>query len=408
MAKPNQGNINTLKQICEFIPPNMVNKIAHQCGVDKQARTFTPWSHVVSLLYTQLSHSISLNDVCDAMQTHSGKLTKIRAAVPAKRNTFSYANRNRDPEMAKKLFWEMVGHLQAKHPEFGIGRRYKLLPRRFKRAIHAIDSSTITLVANCMDWAKHRRRKAAAKLHLRLDLQTFLPGYAIVEEASHHDATRALALAGGLQAGEIATFDKAYIKYAFLMELTKRGVFWVARAKDNMSYDVIKENNVPKGGLIVSDQIIRLNGVKSVKEYPDQFRMVTAWVKVNDKMKLMTFITNNFDWAASSICELYRCRWAIEVFFKELKQTLQLGDFLGYNEKAVQWQVWTALLSYLLLRYAAFLSEWKCTFKRLFTVVRSILWHNFNLIDHLNSYGTASDPPRMRATPDQAYLPGFG
>ena len=99
-------------------------------------------------------------------------------------------------------------------------KRYHGLPRRFKRAIHAIDSTTIALVANCMDWAKHRRRKAAAKMPLRLNLQSFLPGFAVIEEASHHDDTRTLALCAGLQAGEIAVFDKAYVHFTNFSHLS--------------------------------------------------------------------------------------------------------------------------------------------------------------------------------------------
>jgi len=88
----------------------------------------------------------------------------------------------------------------------------------------------------------------------------------------------------------------------------------------------------------------------------------------------MTFITDNFTWSASSICDLYKARWAIEVFFKEIKQTLQLSDFMGYNENAVHWQIWTVLLTYILLRFIAWQNEWKHTFTRLFTVLRGVIW----------------------------------
>jgi len=121
----------------------------------------------------------------------------------------------------------------------------------------------------------------------------------------------------------------------------------------------------------------------------------------------MTFITNNMTWSASSICDLYKARWAIEVFFKQLKQTLQLADFLGHNQNAVRWQIWTALLTYLLLRLLSFLSKWKGSFSHLFTLIRSILWSRFDLFKIIEAYGTAPDPPRMCATPNQAYLPGF-
>ena len=107
--------------------------------------------------------------------------------------------------------------------------------------------------------------------------------------------------------------------------------------------------------------------------------MVIADVWVDNKLKRMAFLSNNMTWAASSICELYKSRWAIEVFFKEIKQTLQLADFMGTSENAVKWQIWMALLTYLLLRFIAWKHQWKHSFHRLFTLIRAILWNFLNL-----------------------------
>ena len=121
----------------------------------------------------------------------------------------------------------------------------------------------------------------------------------------------------------------------------------------------------------------------------------------------MVFLTNNLQWSPQTIADLYRCRWSIEVFFKELKQTLQLADFLGHNASAVRWQVWTALLVYLLLRFCAFLSQWGHSFTRLFTLLRSALWQKLELRSLLERYGTAGGGGHFLGTPAQAYLPGL-
>ena len=219
--KPTKHSFSILHQLCKLIPAHMVPALAREHGVDGKARTFTPWSQVVALRFSQLIHSMGLNDTCDALRHHSAKLAAIRGAVPPSRNNFSHSNRNRNSDMIEALFWRMLGRMLGRFqeiaPQFGPSGRYRALPRRFKRAIHAVDSSTIALVANCMDWAKHRRRKAAAKLHLRLNLQSFLPGFAIVEEASHHDSRRTLALCAALEAGEIVVFDKAYVPNTFMI-----------------------------------------------------------------------------------------------------------------------------------------------------------------------------------------------
>ena len=121
----------------------------------------------------------------------------------------------------------------------------------------------------------------------------------------------------------------------------------------------------------------------------------------------MVFLTNNLDWSPRSVADLYRCRWEIEVFFKQLKQDLQLADFLGYSANAVRWQVWMALLVYLLLRYLAFVSQWSQRFTRLFTLLRGVLWSRLGLMDLLQCYGTARVRPRSLAQPEQAYFAGF-
>ncbi len=142
--------------------------------------------------------------------------------------------------MAEKLFWAVFEHLGNLSPRFVSGKAGKRFARKFKRAIHVVDSTTIQLIASCMDWARHRRRKAAAKCHLRLDLQSFLPRFAIVDTARHNDAKRARELCAGIKAGEIVIFDKAYVDFAHLADLCVRRVFWVTRAKDNLRFKVVR------------------------------------------------------------------------------------------------------------------------------------------------------------------------
>jgi hypothetical protein len=347
----------------------MVRNLAKQYQVDKKSRTFSPWSHVVTLLFAQLTHCIGLNDVCDALRHHAARLFAIRAATVPSRNGLSHANKTRNADMMEALFWKMLHHLQNQFPGFGPSGRYKGLPRRFKKTIHSIDSSTIALVANCMNWAKHRRRKAAAKLHLRLNLQTFLPGFAVIEEASHHDSSRMIALCAGLQQGEIAVFDKAYVHFKHLYSLTQPGVHWVTPAKGNISYHVCKRGKV--SGSIVRDDESTLKTQTSKKDSPQHLRRIIARVHIDGKEVESDFITNNLSRAASSVCDLYQSRWAIEVFFKQIKQTLQICDYsgslrarscrfarnLGHRKQAIRWQLWSALLRYVLLRFQAWQSD---------------------------------------------------
>ena len=136
-------------------------------------------------------------------------------------------------------------------------------------------------------------------------------------------------------------------------------------------------------------------------------RRVSALVELDGQPTVMEFLTNNFEWSPATVADLYRCRWQIEVFFKQIKQTLQWCDFIGPSANAVRWQVWTALLLYVLLRFQAFLHRWPHRFTRLFTVLRGVLWDRFDLCALLRFYGTAAGPWRRRAQPEQGFLPGL-
>jgi hypothetical protein len=405
-TKPTASKFSLLRQVCNFIPPHLVPRLARATGVEEQCRTFSPWSHVVSLLYAQITHSLGLNDVCDALRLHSGPLSALRGATPPPKNTLSHANRTRDPHMAEQLFWAVLAHLQTVSPGFGGNRRPKFA-FRFKRLIHVVDSTTIQLMARSLNWAKHRRRKAAAKCHVRLNLQSFLPRCAIVDTAAEHDTVRARELCASVQTGEIVIFDKAYVDFAHLADLSMRGVNWVTRAKDNLQSRVVRKFQDGADGNIVRDDLIALTG-PAAKHYPVELRRVTALVEVDGERRNMVFLTNHLEWSAQTIADLYRCRWSIETFFKELKQTLQLADFLGHSERAVKWQVWTALLAYVLLRFCAWLGQWSHSFTRLFALIRSALWQSWELRSLLEVYGTASGGGRFLGTPQQAYLAGFG
>ena len=195
--------------------------------------------------------------------------------------------------------------------------------------------------------------------------------------------------------------------FGHLFDLHERGVFWVTRAKDNMQFKVAQRRIKKPAGKILRDDEILLTVPRSRAEYPQRLRRVVALVEVDGVEREMVFLTNNFAWAAGTVAELHRCRWQIEVLFKQIKQTLQLADFLGNSANAVRWQVWSALLVYVLLRHQAFQSRWGSSFVRLWTCVRASLWLKLDAVALLKSYGTAGGDFRLLGQPQAAYLPGF-
>ena len=399
---PTRHAMSVLAQITSWIPDRIIENLARKHRI--QTRSFSATSHVISMVYVHLAHALSLNDICDSLSNHAGTLKQIRGCTPPSRNGLSHANKTRNADMAGELFWKVYESLSKQHPEFlSSSRDYPGFPHRFRtRTIRAVDSTTIQLTAFSMGWAKHRRQKA----------------------------------------GEVVVFDKAYVDFKHLTPLASRGVSWVTRSKENMLYEVMGQQATAgeqkssagasaaaePGGLeepaakdmgqqvsgrrryvrkkcrILSDERFRLTGLNTREHYPEELRLVTAEVEIKGKMMQMTFITNNLEWSAFTICQLYQCRWGVEVFFKEIKQTLQLADFLGHDENAVRWQTWTALLTYLLLRSVAWHGKWRHPFSRLFTLVRAVPWNFFLLASLIECCDTVRERRKraIRGSPETA------
>ena len=402
--KPTKTVYSALSQLVQWIPNGMIPRLAEEANLD--IRKFSATSHVVALMYGQLSGCESLNGICDAARLHEGEWRRIRGAQPPCLNTFSNANRRRDPGMAEALYWKTFESLASSCPSFGSYHRHQGFLFRMKRDIYSIDSSTIKLVMNCFDWAKHRRKKAAAKLHMNLNVGTRLPALAIVEDAAHHDSVRAEALCAALKEGDVVVADRAYTDFAFLSGLNERGVFFVVRQKKNMRMKV-KQSRACADKRILSDETVAPELEKSAGLYPQPLRRIVARVEVDGREMEMTFLTNNFEWSAWTITELYKARWAVELFFKELKQTCQIHDFVGYNENAVKWQIWIGLLVHLLLRFMKHLSKWGLSFSRLAGIVRSAIWVRRDLLEILASYGIAGPGNRAGVTQKPPHIQDF-
>lgn len=402
--RPAKTSYSVLRQIVHWIPEGLPDRLAQEAGAD--IRKFSCTSHVVALLYGQLNRAASLNEICDAARLHEPELNRIRGATAPKRNTFSNANRTRDPAIAERLYWQTFEQLRTICPDFTQVKAHKGFIHRVKRDIFAIDSTTLKLSLNCIDWARHRSKKAAAKTHMCLNIGNSLPAFAVVEDAAHHDSKRADVLCARLKDGDVMLADRAYVDLAFLFDLSERGVFFVLREKENMVFTVVKRRP-HKDPRILADETVRMSRKGSAEKYPETLRRITAIVEVDGHDMEMTFITNNFEWSPRTIAELYRARWAIETFFKELKQTLQLADFVGYNEKAVKWQVWTGLLAHLLLRFLKHVAKWTLSFSRLVGTVRAAIWMKIDLLGALRLYGIAGGPQRLVIVDFQRYFQGF-
>ena len=206
----------------------------------------------------------------------------------------------------------------------------------------------------------------------------------------------------------MGVLDRAYNNFPVLHRQTLRGVFFVIREKEPTRYRVMKRaprRDLPKG--IVSDETIRLTGSAAGSGYPRALRRVKALVEVKGEMREMVFCTNNFEWSASTVAGLYKARWAVELLFKELKQTLQLQSFFGENQNAVEWQIWAAMLTHLVLRYIKWKNKVVSSYTRFAAIIKNTIWLKRSLEAVISFYCIA--PSQSRPPPDETmpYLPGF-
>ena len=373
-----------------------------------KARKFSYDSQMYLLMLGQFLHVFSLNELADISNIYAKELSRIRGIDPTSHSTFSNANRTRNPEVMEKFFWMMYEHFRNNDAEFVHCKHRGKLSRFKLRHIYAIDSTTLQLAYWCINWAKHRQHKAAVKVHMVANVASRLPHFCVYGKANEHDSKKEEILFESLNAGDIGILDRAYNCFETLYKQSQRGVIFVVREKEAMLHEVVEE--VEKKDLaknIIADEVIRLTGVKTKESYPTMLRRVTAHVEINGNWHDLVFLTNNFEWAASTIADLYKSRWQVEILFKELKQTLQLQDFFGENEKAIQWQIWSALLTHLIMRYIKFKSRAVCSYSRFVAFIRAIVWLKKDLMNCLGFYGIA--PPPEIATPlaNAPYLPGF-
>ena len=287
-----------------------------------------------------------------------------------------------------------------------LANKYRIDARSFSATSHVVAlmvahlAHTSSLNETCDVCSMHEK-----KLRYVLNITSFLPSVVVVESANHHDSTRAAALTAGFKAGDILLADRGYVDFGFLFGLEVRRAFFVTRQRGPLKYEVKEGREV--SGDVISDEVIVLTGDETREKYTKPLRRIFAVVELNGQKHDMVFLTNNLDWAAETICELYRARWNIEVFFKELKQTLQFTDFIGYNENAVKWQVWIGLLVHMLLHYAKFLSTWTQSFARLVGIVRGGMWLEIDLVETLILYGTAGPEKKPKLCLEQACFKGF-
>jgi hypothetical protein len=340
------------------------------------------------MMFCQFGRAHSLREIEGGLKSCEGKLAHLGIEAPAK-SSLSYANAHRPWELYQKVFYGVLNTVSS-----SVKAPRKL---RFKNKLVSLDSTTIDLCLSVFDWAKFRRTKGAVKLHLVLDHDGYLPCYAVITEGSVHDVKVAWQIP--FPAGTVVVDDRGYNDYRLFSYWTDSGVYFVTRMKDNARFEVVEEREVPQNRGIVRDQIIRLTGIGAEDKCAHLLRRVQAVRE--DTGETLVFLTNHHKLGASTVAAIYKDRWAVELFFKALKQNLKIKTFVGTSPNAVKTQIWTALIAMLLLRYLQLSSPYGWSLSNLVALLR------MNLFTHRDLRAWLDAPflvPPASAEPAQAVL----
>jgi hypothetical protein len=327
--------VTILRQITQ-----MISRYDFQKAVlDGKGRHFTVsfgyWSHLVAMLFGQISDQQSLRDLVLNLSRQAHRfyhlgLTKIY------RSTFSDANNHRPSAIYERLFYILLDRYSCNFK----GKNWKL-----KSKLYSVDSTVIDLCLSLFSWAKFRSTKAGIKLHTCLDHDGYIPSFAVITNACVHDSR--VKKIFNLPAGCIVTFDKGYNDYGLFNLLNDREIIFVTRQKNKAVYKVVKRCKANRKRGVTSDHLIEFTGFYSKQKCSIRLRRIRYIDK--ETGNVYVFLTNDFKHAASTIAEIYKQRWQIELFFKALKQNLVIKTFWGTSQNAVHSQIWVALIIYLLM-----------------------------------------------------------
>jgi Domain of unknown function (DUF4372)/Transposase DDE domain len=325
-------------QIMDFLPLYELNKCIRRYRGNYKIQSFTCLNQFYTMAFAQLTYRESLRDIEVCLNALSSKLYHLGIRSSVSKSTLSDANNTRDwriyADFAQVLI-NIARPLYA-HDDIGI---------ELDEMIYALDSTTIDLCLTLFPWAKFRRHKAAVKMHTLLDVHGSIPVFIHISDGKMHDVNILDILEP--ETGAIYLLDRGYIDFERLYNISISKASFVTLAKVNMQFRRLYSQPSDIANGILSDQTIKLTGVKSHLEYPDQLRRIHFYDTTH--LNHLYFITNNFIYPSTTIAKLYKCRWQIELFFKWIKQHLRIKAFYGTSENAVKTQIWIAICIYVLL-----------------------------------------------------------
>ena len=322
-------------QLVSFLNRSKFNRIVSKYKGDKYVKHFSCWNQLLVLMFGQLSNRESLRSLIVALDAHYSKCYHLGMGKNVSRSSLARANQDRDYHIFEEYAYYLVNQAREKKAEniFNLGGN-----------VYAFDSTTIDLCLSVFWWAKFRRNKGGIKIHTLYDVETQIPTFFHITEASMHDSKAMKEIP--YEPDSYYIFDRAYNNFKMLYKIHQIGAYFVIRAKRNLKYKSLKwKSRLPKN--VLSDQTIELTGFYPKQYYAGSLRLVRYWDE--EQQREFIFLTNAIHISAPQVAELYKNRWQVELFFKWLKQHLKIKKFWGTTENAVRIQIYAAICTYCLV-----------------------------------------------------------
>ena len=325
-------------QLMDFLPAYEFHQCVARYRGAYKVKTFSCWDHYLSMAFAQLTYRESLRDIEACLRAAEPKLYHMGIHGKVSRNTLANANQVRDWRIYEDFAQVLITRARKlyTHDSFGIDLAH---------TVYALDSTTIDLCLSLFPWAEFRKHKGAVKLHTLLDLRGSIPTVIVITHGKVHDVNIFDQIS--IEPGAFYVMDRGYLDFARLHRIHEWGAFFVTRAKRNFRFKRIYSQKIDKSAGVQADQIVVPENFYAKKDYPSRLRRIRYYDAANEKR--FVFLTNNCTLPPSTIADLYRCRWHVELFFKWIKQHLRIKAFYGTTENAVKTQVWIAVSVYVLV-----------------------------------------------------------
>ena len=325
-------------QILDFIPKHQFRTCVHRYNGNYRVKSFSCFDQYLTMAFAQLTYRQSLRDIETCLRALHQKPYRCGFRGKVSRNNLANANEKRPWQIYHDFAQVLIEKARQLYAEedFGI---------TLKNTVYALDATVIDLCLSLFPWAQHRRAKSAVKLHTLMDLKGSIPTFVRITSGAVHETTVFPTIP--LEISAIYVMDKGYTDFATLYSFSKSNCFFVIREKKNAVYYRKRSHPIDKSTGLRSDQTIKLTGPKTSKLYPIPLRRISF--RDEEQGRTFVFLTNNFQLDALTICQLYKLRWQIELFFKWIKQHLRIKSFYGTSINAVKTQIWIAISVYLLV-----------------------------------------------------------